>query len=1320
MPYALNVNQSTVFSMDLELALDLAKQRASVLWLLSKAYNNEIPSDLREPFYKDHDENDRLKPQITQSLASAELYCLALANIYSDPNYHCLNHYGIMQILQRKGVYMVEPNDASLTETVLIQNAPIKMSAHMVIIEAIMTLYIKEVLIPEKVAEVVSRFSYIEEDEIPDDLEEVAIFWINKCCVRLKQVMQRELNADESTRDEPTPTLPMLEELTDLSDGCCLAALLSFYCPDHLKWQEIALNKDMSLADSIYNLQLVQFFCEEKLPFNCCFLTLEDFLYLHETIQTNVLAFIADLLFFFEIRPAECVRQPDTQSCGDEIDGEINNGLYYPDLPTPAEMKAKSLQHSSWADEQHIVIEQQTNGSPPQRPPRRSISSAKLANRHKSVSSQQPSDEDEELTRYFSNTDFRGDNEASPEILMINERNAVKTGPKYINSFADNNNRRNIDDNNDVILSTSPHKQSNNNSNHEMSDKSSSQLTNYFSQLAQTNASGTTTRRPSVPNCRKPVQSNQQNLMNSSIVLGTDSPPLPVIHNSSTSYGYKSNSSQMSSQTQPLAPETEPVINIAYTHKSDKTSISSNNSSNYLPPASQSSQSLSSKPIANTSTNSNTFKLNASQKQNSVQNIATVASDQPFYLQQDEDTRSLNIGKEAFLKVIHKNGSQEIPTQEMPNQLPNQMMPQMVPQMMPQMVPNNHMMAQHNTQELMNHQMLNHQMMAPEVMSHQMHGQPMVMTNHSMIAPEYMNQRLMAHQMMNAPQVMHHQLVNHQMMANAPQVMSHQMMAQNPNTYYHMNSQPTNMAGVSIPPQQVFEEYDRQQQQMYSSSPTSKPLIGRTFRVMKPKVMSPDVSEHNSPTRSASEYSDEGFNNYEKSAKSSSSGSTTKEDTTGAENMKDAFFISFDNEVKPKAPKPGLKPKHVKQQQQMRRELNKQLTANNVSQESQNQSSNLFPNGSANVTPVPPMQSPVNSVSPGVGFVIGADLVHPDLSSELEMAKKKETIMLQSLKRRERLEAERTKKERDLAQKREDDRIRRENSERKREDERVKRQIILEQYRHRKAAEEMEKNGGSLSSKDSVRSSSTLVLNRPSRQRLFQKPRPKSLHVTAANIQDYSSLDCNKSRISVDDTDACALLSANSNLSRPESAMSGHSKSSAFVTSPTGHGSHVPPFMYSRFRGPPSDGASDAGSVYTEYTGPKLFVKPSQKSNKILILNAINVVLAGAVNNDTKKKVLEQINSSDSKHYLILFRNAGLQFRAVYTYNPDREEVVKLYGTGPKSVTNEVIERFYKYNSGSKSFAEIQTKHLSVTIDAFIIHNNLWTGKRVIPKRELL
>lgn len=41
-----------------------AKQRASVKWLLSKAFNNRVPDNLKEPFYRDHEGQDHLKPQV--------------------------------------------------------------------------------------------------------------------------------------------------------------------------------------------------------------------------------------------------------------------------------------------------------------------------------------------------------------------------------------------------------------------------------------------------------------------------------------------------------------------------------------------------------------------------------------------------------------------------------------------------------------------------------------------------------------------------------------------------------------------------------------------------------------------------------------------------------------------------------------------------------------------------------------------------------------------------------------------------------------------------------------------------------------------------------------------------------------------------------------------------------------------------------------------------------------------------------------------------------------------------------------------------------
>ena len=69
---------------------------------------------------------EHLKPPIIRALANAELYCMALSHLYQDPNYHNLNHWGIIQALGRKGVGVTEPSDCALTETVLIQ-IPLKM-----------------------------------------------------------------------------------------------------------------------------------------------------------------------------------------------------------------------------------------------------------------------------------------------------------------------------------------------------------------------------------------------------------------------------------------------------------------------------------------------------------------------------------------------------------------------------------------------------------------------------------------------------------------------------------------------------------------------------------------------------------------------------------------------------------------------------------------------------------------------------------------------------------------------------------------------------------------------------------------------------------------------------------------------------------------------------------------------------------------------------------------------------------------------------------------------------------------------------------------
>uniref|UniRef100_A0A3B5KS93 CKK domain-containing protein n=2 Tax=Xiphophorus couchianus TaxID=32473 RepID=A0A3B5KS93_9TELE len=139
--------------------------------------------------------------------------------------------------------------------------------------------------------------------------------------------------------------------------------------------------------------------------------------------------------------------------------------------------------------------------------------------------------------------------------------------------------------------------------------------------------------------------------------------------------------------------------------------------------------------------------------------------------------------------------------------------------------------------------------------------------------------------------------------------------------------------------------------------------------------------------------------------------------------------------------------------------------------------------------------------------------------------------------------------------------------------------------------------------------------------------------------------------------------------------------------------------------------ASSITSV--EYNGPKLFKEPSSKSNKPIIINAIaHCCLAGKVNEVQKNVTLEELEKCESNHLFILFRDGGCQFRAIYTYSPDTEVIIKYTGIGPRAITQKMIDKLYKYNSDRKQFTVIPAKTVSVSVDAVTIHNHLWQIRR--------
>lgn len=226
---------------------------------------------------------------------------------------------------------------------------------------------------------------------------------------------------------------------------------------------------------------------------------------------------------------------------------------------------------------------------------------------------------------------------------------------------------------------------------------------------------------------------------------------------------------------------------------------------------------------------------------------------------------------------------------------------------------------------------------------------------------------------------------------------------------------------------------------------------------------------------------------------------------------------------------------------------------------------------------------------------------------------------------------------------------RREEENKKKEEEKQRKQRILEEYKLKKMAEEEEKSGTGTSSTaftinldNNHRGTGTVVLGRqrlrPASATGPRAARPKSmLHVNSSFMKDFSSLDQKTCRVtdpSVTDGGNGQSSQSNNRMSstgssiRTNSASSSGQLGSSNNSSSTGHLAHtqfgmpsMPPLF--RARGPPSEAGSDVGSTFSEYNGPKLFVKPSQKTNRVIIVNAINSVLAGTVNADMKKKCLE-------------------------------------------------------------------------------------------------
>ncbi|CAH0602859.1 unnamed protein product [Chrysodeixis includens] len=1367
-----------------------SKQRASIKWLLSKAFNNRVPDNLQEPFYRDHEEQEHLKPPIVGGLANAELYCLALANMYSDPNYHSLNHWNILQTFARKGVHVPDPPDCSLTETVLIQTNPLKMSAHMAVIEALMVLYAREVVTPDRVAAAAQRFGAgappLTGSAAPH--EDGILCWINAACAALNKA-----------EEDSTSHVPMLKSLQEVCDGTALAALISFYCPEALPRAAVRVGRMASIQDCLHNLMLVHDFCRTALPHDVFHMMPEDVTYMRGSMRQNLVAMLADLFNMLEVHPVKSVKYPgsgiQSQFGHDEPTERRKSTSFSTPPPNTTTWQQQFMQQEHQPNGDDLTDDVNNPSSGGQMAAQLNNIRLKLEEKRRRI--------EQEKRRMEVAVNRQRQQLGQQAFLQAVTRDMVVEPPSQ---------RDSVDT---AVLEQYQQSIAKMNSSLQDIQSDIARLASQQTQLQQQQQQQQAKQLFQQPQLQPQMQMQPQ--------LPQMQPQMPQMQQQPQQPQPPQSPYQMQHQQQyqPNIPQLHSQFSSQ--HNVSRPGLSSFGSTPHIPREFQHQQLQ--QVQQQHQQQQQFYNYEQQQQQQYPQYQYREIEDygrQQFYLHDAAPAPRRTWAQHAQQQQQQQHETElrgwQLHQQHQQNHQQHQQFGPSTPEPpqrtwkspSPQPPPDRNWQPQ---QGFVLHDRTNQQPFQVHYNNDRYQNgtenirEPQNHLSYTVINPnQYVSQ---SPPLSGSPQRRARTPQRQGSLPDArrPDPVSLQQLPPAP----HPPRSPHRPAPAPHPapppddmePQNISfignAEDDALRQGINRLNISSGT---RTYRI--PSPTRPSLSR----------------NSFQQ-----------LEQEEASEPNEKGFYISFDND-QPKRPKPPLRAKRGSPKKERSTDISPERSPENTWNERLPQPAHeeefvVHRNTGLEQTirsndvsserrETPPRERPqrVNNAEPAA-LVIGE--LNPDPNSAEEMERKKERIMLLSLQRRQRADEARARAEAAAAARRARDESAAELKLQRKEEQARRRQAILQQYKLKKAIEEAEREGkvldrteflegmGRVGAAPPPSSSSSNTGGARLRGRQAARARPKTIHVDSSALhaaepkhpstplaaggtmrRDYyrGSQDSLAERAGlyrespVEDRGGMSPGSASSGpLGRrgscktsrervneePQSSR-GRSKYSSYQSNfkagrkssslmnlcDSGLGRATPPrraaspgvrALGSPASGPGSlpgslpgaigkrrhhnnnDDTSDVSSTHSsimDYSGPRLYKQPTTKSNRGIMLNAVEYcVFPGAVNAEAKRRVLEEIARSESKHFLVLFRDAGCQFRALYSYCPDIEQVAKLYGTGPKHVNDRMFDKFFKYNSGSKCFSQVHTKHLTVTIDAFTIHNSLWQGKKVqLPSKK--
>ncbi|EFO22584.2 hypothetical protein LOAG_05900 [Loa loa] len=282
--------------------VEKGKLSASVKWLIGRVYGSMAPDLLVKPIKENSNNTFQLEAAVVTGLTNASLYSNAAAKILKDQSLLNKPHNVILRALTNHSIPItLSGEEANINEAMLSTVEPFHQAAHLAVMDSLMIAHMRSIITIDKVVEAVQNYTTVDKREEPMDSVDALLFWINKICLLVRDDMEKFTMMNKNPREQyGSMVVPEMEDLyEDMCDGACICALVGFYRPNEMILRDICFNDPMSLADCQYNLMLLKKFCS-RLPWNPFHFEIEDILYLHESLQPNINAFLADLFQLFE------------------------------------------------------------------------------------------------------------------------------------------------------------------------------------------------------------------------------------------------------------------------------------------------------------------------------------------------------------------------------------------------------------------------------------------------------------------------------------------------------------------------------------------------------------------------------------------------------------------------------------------------------------------------------------------------------------------------------------------------------------------------------------------------------------------------------------------------------------------------------------------------------------------------------------------------------------------------------------------------------------------------------------------------------------